>query len=117
MAANGFEAVGANLGGGLPCRYQDHVADVAGYGGAIGRVAGPASRNPFAGEFLIEPGRFLVGGAGLIEAEVVLISRRPTHDETRWVYLDIGMFNGSLSSVAINRHATGASPPCSACSN
>ena len=35
MARDGFEAAGVNLGGGLPCRYQDPVADIAAYGQAI----------------------------------------------------------------------------------
>jgi len=30
----------------------------------------------------------------VIQTEVVLISRRPAGDLTRWVYLAIGMFNG-----------------------
>ena len=36
----------------------------------------------------------MVGNAGIIEAEVVLISRKSDDDEARWVYLDIGKFNG-----------------------
>ena len=99
MAADGFEAVGVNLGGGLPCRYQDDVADVADYGAAIRRSLIRHLGARFAGEILIEPGRYLVGEAGLIETEVVLISRRPAYDETRWVYLDIGMFNGLTETL------------------
>ena len=45
-------------------------------------------------EMLIEPGRFIVGDAGLVEAEVVLVSRRDPNDPVRWVYLDIGRFGG-----------------------
>ena len=65
----------------------------------------------FAGEILIEPGRYLVGDAGLIETEVVLISRRPADDQRRWVYLDIGMFNGLTETLeeAI-RYRIGAPP-------
>lgn len=53
----------------------------------------------FAGEVLVEPGRYLVGDAGVIQAEVVLISRRPAGDQTRWVYLDIGLFNGLTEAL------------------
>jgi ornithine decarboxylase len=42
----------------------------------------------------LEPGRFLVGDAGLVEAEVVLVSQRSKTDPVRWVYLDIGRFGG-----------------------
>jgi len=45
-------------------------------------------------EMLIEPGRFIVGDAGLVSAEVVLVSRRDPADPVRWVYLDIGRFGG-----------------------
>ena len=36
----------------------------------------------------------MVGNAGIIEAEVVLISKKSNEDKSRWVYLDIGRFNG-----------------------
>ena len=45
-------------------------------------------------ETIIEPGRGMVGNAGIIEAEVVLISRKSEDERVRWVYLDIGKFNG-----------------------
>jgi len=43
---------------------------------------------------VIEPGRFIVGDAGVVSAEVVLVSRRDPDDPVRWVYLDIGRFVG-----------------------
>ncbi|MFD1379319.1 type III PLP-dependent enzyme domain-containing protein [Fodinicurvata halophila] len=43
---------------------------------------------------IIEPGRGMVGNAGVIQSEVVLISRKSEADERRWVYLDIGRFGG-----------------------
>jgi len=43
---------------------------------------------------LIEPGRYLVGDAGLLRAEIVLISRKSLHERERWVYLDAGLYNG-----------------------
>ena len=48
---------------------------------------------------IIEPGRGLVGNAGVIEAEVVLIARRSPEDELRWVYLDIGKFHGLAETI------------------
>ena len=99
MAEEGFEAAGVNLGGGLPCRYQDPVADIAAYGQAIQHSLGTHLGRSFSGQILIEPGRYLVGEAGLIETEVVLISRRSVDSERRWVYLDIGMFNGLTETL------------------
>ena len=43
---------------------------------------------------VVEPGRFIVGDAGLVSAEVVLVSRRDPDSPVRWVYLDIGRFGG-----------------------
>ena len=41
----------------------------------------------------------MVGDAGLIKAEVVLISRKAADEETRWVYLDIGKFGGLAETM------------------
>ena len=41
----------------------------------------------------------MVGNAGVIEAEVVLISRKSDDDKVRWVYLDIGKFNGLAETM------------------
>ena len=50
-------------------------------------------------ETIVEPGRGLVGNAGVIEAEVVLIAKRSPEDDTRWVYLDIGKFHGLAETI------------------
>jgi ornithine decarboxylase len=43
---------------------------------------------------MVEPGRFLVGAAGLIRSEVVLVADKASDSGRRWVYLDVGVFNG-----------------------
>src|SRR5262249_35062867 len=50
-------------------------------------------------ETIVEPGRGLVGNAGIIEAEVVLIAKRSPEDPVRWVYLDIGKFHGLAETI------------------
>src|SRR6266566_5069344 len=50
-------------------------------------------------ETIVEPGRGLVGNAGIIETEVVLIARRSPADPVRWVYLDIGKFHGLAETI------------------
>ena len=99
LRQEGLEAAGVNLGGGLPCRYREPVAGISAYGEAIRRALASHLGQDFAGEVLAEPGRYLVGDAGVIQAEVVLISHRPADDQTRWVYLDIGMFNGLTETL------------------
>lgn len=82
-----------NLGGGFPVRYRDEVPGIDAFGNAIMRAMVRAFGNALP-EMLIEPGRFIVGDAGVVSAEVVLVSRRTKDDPVRWVYLDIGRFGG-----------------------
>jgi ornithine decarboxylase len=95
----GLEPVGVNVGGGFPCHYVDPVPPLRAYGEAINRSLATRLGPSLAGRVLVEPGRYLVGDAGLIESEVVLVSPRPDNDEARWVYLDIGMFNGLTETL------------------
>jgi ornithine decarboxylase len=82
-----------NLGGGFPTRYRDPVPEIDQFGDAIMTSMTEHFGNALP-EMLIEPGRFIVGDAGLVSAEVVLVSRRDPNDPVRWVYLDIGRFGG-----------------------
>ena len=82
-----------NLGGGFPVRYRDEVPPIDAFGNAIMGAMTRAFGNDLP-EMLIEPGRFIVGDAGVVSAEVVLVSRRGKGDPVRWVYLDIGRFGG-----------------------
>ncbi|HTC12481.1 MAG TPA: type III PLP-dependent enzyme [Acetobacteraceae bacterium] len=82
-----------NLGGGFPTRYRDEVPEIDSFGDAIMRAMTDHFGNALP-EILIEPGRSVVGDAGLVSAEVVLVSRKSKTDPVRWVYLDIGRFGG-----------------------
>ena len=56
-----------------------------------------ALREHFAGalpRIVIEPGRYLVGDAGVLRSEVLLVARKSRRAEKRWVYLDAGRYNG-----------------------
>ncbi len=97
-AERGIALAMVNLGGGFPTRYLKDVPAVEAYGqaifGALRRHFG--NRLP---ETIIEPGRGMVGNAGMIQAEVILISRKSAEDELRWVYLDIGKFGGLAETM------------------
>jgi ornithine decarboxylase len=82
-----------NLGGGFPTRYRDDVPEIDQFGDAIMTAMIGHFGNALP-EMAIEPGRFVVGDAGVVSAEVVLVSRRDPNDPVRWVYLDIGRFGG-----------------------
>lgn len=81
-----------NLGGGFPVRYRDEVPSIDQFGQAIMGAMVEHFGNDMP-EMLIEPGRSVVGDAGVVSAEVVLVSRKGA-DPVRWVYLDIGRFGG-----------------------
>jgi ornithine decarboxylase len=82
-----------NLGGGFPTRYRDEVPAIDSFAMAIMRAMTAHFGNDLP-EMVVEPGRFIVGDAGVVRAEVVLVSHRDTSDPVRWVYLDIGRFGG-----------------------
>jgi ornithine decarboxylase len=82
-----------NLGGGFPVRYKEDVPEIDRFGAAIMSAMIEHFGNNLP-EMVIEPGRFVVGDAGLVSAEVVLVCRREPNDPVRWVYLDIGRFGG-----------------------
>jgi ornithine decarboxylase len=50
-------------------------------------------------ETIIEPGRGMVGDAGVLKAEVVLVSKKSREDKLRWVYLDVGKFGGLAETM------------------
>jgi ornithine decarboxylase len=82
-----------NLGGGFPVRYRDEVPGIDAFADAIMGAMASHFGNALP-EMLVEPGRFIVGDAGVVSAEVVLVSRKAKDDPVRWVYLDIGRFGG-----------------------
>jgi ornithine decarboxylase len=98
LAERGIGLQMVNLGGGFPARYLKDMPAVKTYGQAIFRALRKHFGNRIP-ETIIEPGRGLVGNAGVIEAEVVLISRKSDGDPLRWVYLDIGKFNGLAETM------------------
>lgn len=93
LAQNGIQLKMLNLGGGFPAHYQSSILGEENYGAEILR----AIHHHFGDQqpaLMLEPGRSLVAEAGVIQAEVILISKKAYTQDVRWVYLDIGKFNG-----------------------
>jgi ornithine decarboxylase len=118
LSDRGIQLRMVNLGGGFPAKYLKKVPLVKQYGRAIHSALRKHFGNRIP-ETIIEPGRGMVGDAGVIKAEVVLISKKAKDDATRWVYLDIGKFGGLAETMdeAIRypirtRHDRGAKSPC-----
>jgi ornithine decarboxylase len=97
-ADRGIALAMVNLGGGFPTKYLKEVPAVESYGRSIFRALRKHFGNAIP-ETIIEPGRGMVGNAGIIEAEVVLVSKKSESDKLRWVYLDIGKFGGLAETM------------------
>jgi ornithine decarboxylase len=93
VAASGIELDMVNIGGGFPARYRAPNTPLIGYTTAIMEAMTRHFGNRLPA-MIAEPGRCLPGDAGVIQTEVVLISRKSDAAERRWVYLDIGRFGG-----------------------
>jgi ornithine decarboxylase len=78
-----------NVGGGLPAHYRAPVPPLSSYAEAI-LSSVSAQFGSAAPCIMVEPGRYLVGDAGVLRSQVLLIARHGR----RWVYLDAGRYNG-----------------------
>lgn len=98
LGKQGIHLQMVNMGGGFPTRYLKDIPAAEAYGKAIHA----SLRKHFGNHIpmtIIEPGRGMVGNAGVIKAEVVLISRKSDNDANRWVFLDIGKFGGLAETM------------------
>jgi ornithine decarboxylase len=106
-----------NIGGGFPAFYGEPMLKTEAYAAEVMRMV----RHRFGMDVhvMAEPGRGLVAEAGVIVAEVVLVSRKDQDDLARWVFLDIGKFSGLAETMdeAIRyqfetRHGDADTGPC-----
>jgi len=93
LKAAGVNVRMVNLGGGYPIRYRDDVPGIDRFADAIMGAMTEAFGNALP-DMIVEPGRFVVGDAGVVSSEVVLVCQRAPENPVRWVYLDIGRFGG-----------------------
>jgi ornithine decarboxylase len=97
-AARGIRLRALNLGGGFPAHYSAPIRPIQAYAAAIERSLDRAfgRDRPLV---MVEPGRHLAADAGVIETEVVLVSRRFDGGAARWVYIDCGKFGGLAETM------------------
>lgn len=75
-----------NIGGGFPIKYIENVPSISSISRIIKRKI---DKLPYDMELLCEPGRFLVGEAGILEANVI---GRTTRKNKPWLFIDVGRF-------------------------
>lgn len=87
-----------NIGGGLPSKYLSETEPLSVYANNIKEFISNhiTDSSP---RIILEPGRSLVGDCGVIVSEVVLVSKKTHLDHHRWVYLDVGKFNGLIETL------------------
>ena len=94
LAELGINLEEINLGGGFPTAFGDIKVPKT---SDFTRVIKQSLKTCFGSDLprvVVEPGRALVGDAGIIVSEVVLVSKKSATDTERWVYLDVGRFHG-----------------------
>lgn len=95
--AQGFALSLINIGGGFPAFYGEAIEPASIYAARVMEMVD--ARFPGAETVMAEPGRGMVAEAGMIAAEVLLVSRKSDDDLLRWVYLDIGKFSGLAETM------------------
>lgn len=94
VADRGIKLRLLNLGGGYPIRYTKDVIDITGIEERISRSL--RQKFPEDIEILLEPGRAVVGDAGVFVATVI---GKATRGDENWLYIDVGVFNGLMESI------------------
>ena len=87
-----------NIGGGFPATYLEPTQPLDVYTSEITRFLKEDFGEELP-EIFVEPGRSLTADAGLLVAEVVLVSKKSKNNLYRWVYLDVGMFGGMIETI------------------
>lgn len=93
----GFTLDLLNIGGGFPAFYGDDIPHPTAYAAKVMELV--HARFGDVPRIMAEPGRSMVAEAGMIAAEVLLVSRKSPDDLHRWVYLDIGKFSGLAETM------------------
>lgn len=87
-----------NLGGGFPANYLTRTNPLKAYAEEITRFLHEDFGDELP-EIILEPGRSLVGNAGVLVSEVILVSRKSRMAIERWVFTDAGKFSGLIETM------------------
>ena len=83
-----------NIGGGYPINYTKHVISIDSIEKTVNSLI--SDNFPEDIEVHIEPGRAVVGDAGVLVTTVI---GKATRSDEDWLYIDVGVFNGLMESV------------------
>lgn len=89
----GIEIKILNIGGGYPIEYLKRVPTIETIESKIDSLL----QKSFPGtEIFIEPGRAVVGDAGVFVSKIIGKAQR---GDENWLYIDVGVFNGLMESI------------------
>jgi ornithine decarboxylase len=83
-----------NIGGGYPIKYTKNVVSIETIEKNISKLV--YERFPEDMRIHLEPGRAVVGDAGVFVTTVIGKAKRGDED---WLYIDVGVFNGLMESI------------------
>lgn len=89
-----------NIGGGYPIPYTKKVVEIETIEKKVDRLL--SKKFPEDVEVFIEPGRAVVGDAGIFVATVIGKAER---GDENWLYIDVGVFNGLMESIGGIKYA------------
>lgn len=89
----GIEIRMLNIGGGYPIEYTKNVPDIETIESKINGLLQKHFPNT---EIFIEPGRAMVGDAGVFVSRIIGKAKR---GDENWLYIDVGVFNGLMESI------------------
>jgi ornithine decarboxylase len=98
MEKEHFRLKAINMGGGFPADYLVKTNPLSVYAEEINRYLGQYFGKSVP-QIYLEPGRGLVGEAGVLVSEIVTIARKSKTDLKRWIYTDVGIFNGLMETL------------------
>ncbi|HSX29547.1 MAG TPA: type III PLP-dependent enzyme [Candidatus Saccharimonadales bacterium] len=82
-----------DIGGGFPAHHGDAAPGLGAYATIITKSL---KSLPYKVAITAEPGRALVGDAGIMVSQVIGVAAR---GNTQWVHLDVGAFNGMMEAL------------------
>ncbi|MBI4824706.1 MAG: type III PLP-dependent enzyme [Nitrospirae bacterium] len=89
-----------NIGGGYPIKYTKDVVGIEAIEENVNNLI--FEKFPHDISILIEPGRAVVGDAGLFVSSVIGKAKR---GDDNWLYIDVGVFNGLMESLGGIRYS------------
>ncbi|MDD4527699.1 MAG: type III PLP-dependent enzyme [Candidatus Margulisbacteria bacterium] len=98
LKKDGIELKMINMGGGFPANYVQPTQSLEVYADEITRFLEEDFPEGLP-EIIIEPGRSIVADSGVMVSEVVMVTKKTKLDTYRWVFLDVGKFNGLIETI------------------